>query len=168
MGSLGQVEGYRWKVDKKLLLLNSGGEGGKIMGGEWQKEEHSASIFPHEKKQDLVWRKEAEGKRGKSFSNKLQRQLGFNLGIHLSWRIQLFSKKDGNTERKEEFVMKKTVLVSGYSLETLLSIWAEANIWEFTKQTLQWKCLVLSMCLNLYWMKARHFSSLTMSLACYH
>lgn len=33
MGSLGQVEGYRWKVDKKLLLLNSGGEGGKIMGG---------------------------------------------------------------------------------------------------------------------------------------
>lgn len=45
--------------------------------------------------------------------------------------------------------MKKIVLVSGYSPETLHSMTAEANIWEFTKQTLQWKCLILSMGLNL-------------------
>lgn len=45
--------------------------------------------------------------------------------------------------------MKKTVLVSEYSPEALLSMRAEANIWEFTNQTLQWKCLILSMHLNL-------------------
>lgn len=62
--------------------------------------------------------------------------------------------------------MQKTVLVSGYSPETRNSMRAEANIWKFTKQTLQWKCVILSMCLNLCWMKARYLSSLTASLAC--
>lgn len=153
-GHWGKWRGYRSKVDRKLLLL-----------WQWRRKDRRNRIwflFFLRRKSKILY-EEKQQRKEKSLSNKLQRQLGFNLWIQLSWRIQLFSKKIAGLKEKKYTLMKKTVPASEYSPETLHNRRAEANMWEFTKWNLQWKCLTLSMCLNLCWIKARH--SLTTSSA---
>lgn len=104
MGSLGQVERVQMEsrqetpaaltVEKKEKGL---GEGREQSDGR----KHILYLFFLRRKSKILCEEKQQKERGKSLSNELQRQLGFVLGIQLSWRIQLFSKMMvGRKEKK--------------------------------------------------------------------
>lgn len=51
-------------------------------------------------------------------SHELQRQLGFNLGIQLSWRIQLFSKKMAGLKRQKNCNGKDSLSLRIFTRDT--------------------------------------------------
>lgn len=102
MGSQGQVEGVQMGSRQETPAVLTV-EKEKAL---WEVRKNSDRrkgilylFFLRRKGKNLCEEKQ-RGKKGKNLSNELQRQLGFNLGIQLSWRIQLFSKKMGGLKEK--------------------------------------------------------------------
>lgn len=105
MGSLGQVEGVQMesRQETPAALAVEENEKGLGEGREKRVTEGRAYCiyFSLGGKARSYVNKSSRGKKGQSLSNESQGQLGFNLGIQLSWRIQLFSKKMAGLKEKK-------------------------------------------------------------------
>jgi len=95
MGSLGQVEGVQMESRQETpAALTALGEGRERRVTE---ERAYCIYFSLVEKARTYVKKSSRGKK----REELQRQLGFNLGIQLSWRIPLFSKKMAGLKAKK-------------------------------------------------------------------